>query len=99
MENGRKLEEKYVNVMIDAIVAVMPRMPVRDRQKMYRFAYTQCIVNPQRGNAGFVKEAMPPVPELTSRVKVMLREADGDDVRRVFKMMRTLVEMRRIKKE
>ena len=98
MEKGKQIEAVHINAMTEAIVSTMPKLTVRERRLMYRFAYTQIVCNKHRGEADFEKEPWPPVPQLTSRVKVLLRDADGDDVRRVFKLLRTFVD-RRKKKE
>ncbi len=93
------MEEKYVTAMREAIVQTMPKMNVRERRLLYRYAYTVTVCNYRRGDPDFEKEPWPPVPQLTSRVKVLLRDADSDDVRMVFKMMRTLLDMRKKKTE
>lgn len=98
METGKKIEEVYVEEMKQAIVRVMPKLTVRERRLLYRFTYAQIVCNKHRGEADFVKEAFPPVPQLTSRVKVLLREAEDDEVRRVFKLLRTFAD-RHKKKE
>ena len=97
MEQEKRIEEIYVNAMRDAIIAVMPKLTVHERRTLYRFTYIQIEAGKHRGEAGFVKEEWPPVPQLTSRVKVLLRDASDDDVRRVFKLMRTYAEMHKKK--
>lgn len=97
MDKEKKIEEIYVNAMRDAIIAVMPKLTVHERRILYRFAYIQIEAGKHRSEAGFEKEEWPPVPQLTSRVKVLLRDASDDDVRRVFKLMRTYAEMHKKK--
>ena len=94
-----KIDERFVVLMKNAILAVMPKMTVWEKRMLYRYAYIRIVAQKHRGDPNFEKEPFPPAQLLTSRVKVLLREAEDDDVRCVLKMMRVLVDARKNTKE
>ncbi len=82
--DGKEKCTENIEKLRELTVDLMQRLMIRDRQLVYRYAYSLIVVSKHAGDPTFEKEPMPPADVLHLRVRNLLRDATAKEVKYIF---------------